>query len=86
MHDNILRTCIPRVAWSQLDGNWKLEDNVDEFPRFFNAISSFMQKDALKFFPDRNLVNKIRLIFCPLPIFGFINCSIDKIILVILAN
>ncbi len=57
----------------------KLEDYVDEFPRFYDAISSFMQKDAVKFFPDGDSVNRIGLNFCPLPIFGFIDCSIDKI-------
>ncbi len=57
----------------------KLEDYVDDFPRYYNAISSFMEKDAVKFFPDGNSVDKMGLNFCPLPIFGFIDCSIDKI-------
>jgi len=56
----------------------KLEDYVNQFPRFYNAISSFMQKDALQFFPEGNSVDKVGLNFCPLPIFGFIDCSIDK--------
>ncbi len=74
----------------------KLEDYVDKFPGFYNAISSFMQKDALKFFPDGNLVNRIGLNFFPLPIFGFliarlikpVDHSLDlmEIMLVLLAN
>lgn len=57
----------------------RLEDYVADFPRFYDAISTFMQKDALHFFPEGNSVEKVGLNFCPLPIFGFIDCSIDKI-------
>jgi hypothetical protein len=57
----------------------KLEDYVDDFPEFFNKISGFMQKDSVQYYPDGDEVEKDGLNFCPLPIFGFIDCSIDKI-------
>ena len=59
--------------------HWKLEDYVDEFPEFFEKISGFMQKDSEQYYPNGDRVDKDGLNFCPLPIFGFIDCSIDKI-------
>ena len=57
----------------------KLEDYADDFPRFYNAISGFMKKDSVQFYLEGDRVDRDGLNFCPFPIFGFIDCSIDKI-------
>lgn len=57
----------------------KLEDFVDDFPDFYNAISGFMQKEFTQHYADGNGKEADGLNFCPLPIFGFIDCSIDRI-------
>lgn len=59
----------------------KLEDDVDQFPEFYDAISNFMQKDTHKFHAGGagNGIEMDGLNFCPFPIFGFIDCSIDKV-------
>ena len=65
--------------YSQTISHQKLEDYVDDFPDFYNAISTFMRKDFRQHFADRSGRDCDGLNFCPLPIFGLIDCSIDKI-------
>jgi len=57
----------------------KLIDFLPQFPRFYDAISKFMQKDSIKHLNDNSSIENTGLNFCPFPIFGFIDCSIDKI-------
>jgi hypothetical protein len=65
--------------YSRTVSHQKLEDYVDEFPKFYQAISSFMQKKFTKHYNDGNSVDFDGLNFCPFVVFGFIDCSIDKI-------
>lgn len=65
--------------YSRTISHQKLEDYVDDFPDFYRAISAFMEKDFSRHFADGNSADFDGLNFCPFPIFGFIDCSIDKI-------
>ena len=57
----------------------KLLDFVQEFPRFYNAMSSFVQKESVRHFTDGTTEERPGLNFLPFKIFGFIDCSIDRI-------
>jgi hypothetical protein len=57
----------------------KLRDFVDEFPVFYDAINRFIQKPTVHHFTDGSAEECDGLIFLPFSIFGFIDCSIDRI-------
>lgn len=67
------------TRYSRTISHQKLEDYVDHFPHFYDSISSYMQKEFTQHFAEGNLKESDGLNFCPIPIFGFIDCSIDKI-------
>ncbi len=54
-------------------------DYVHQFPEFYEKISEFMQKNATYHNHDRTAVDRGGLNNQPFHIFGFIDCSIDKI-------
>ena len=57
----------------------KLEDYVDQFPKFYNAMSANLEKDSVRHFPNGRTETRTGLNFLPFKIFGFIDCSIDRI-------
>ena len=57
----------------------KLRDYVDDFPLFYQAINHFIKKTSLRHFHDGTAVERQGLNFLPWSIFGFIDCSIDRI-------
>ena len=57
----------------------KLCDFVDEFPAFYDAINRFIQKPTVHHFNDGSAEECNGLNFLPFSIFGFIDCSIDRI-------
>ena len=57
----------------------KLRDYVDDFPLFYQAINHFIKKTSLRHFHDGTAVEHQGLNFLPWSIFGFIDCSIDRI-------
>ena len=57
----------------------KLRDFVDEFPAFYDAINRFIQKPTVHHFTDGSAEECDGLNFLPFSIFGFIDCSIDRI-------
>ena len=57
----------------------KLRDYVQDFPYFYHKISLFLQKMTTRHNNDGTAIDRPGLNFCPWRIFGFIDCSIDKI-------
>jgi len=57
----------------------KLRDFVDDFPAFYDAINCFIQKPTIHHFTDGSAEERDGLNFLPFSIFGFIDCSIDRI-------
>jgi hypothetical protein len=57
----------------------KLRDFVDEFRAFYDAINRFIQKPTVHHFTDGSAEECDGLNFLPFSIFGFIDCSIDRI-------
>lgn len=56
-----------------------LRSYVHQFPEFHEKISKFMQKTATYHNHDGTAVDRGGLNNCPFRIFGFVDCSIDKI-------
>ena len=52
---------------------------VDDFPRFFEAIQHKIMQDEIKHNVDGTTEEIEGLNFLPFDIFGFIDCSIDRI-------
>jgi hypothetical protein len=52
---------------------------VDDFPLFYQAINHFIKKTSLRHFHDGTAVERQGLNFLPWSIFGFIDCSFDRI-------
>lgn len=54
---------------------------VDQFPDFYNAIQQKVQRETIHNIDEHNNTYDVRagLSFLPFDIFGFIDCSIDKI-------
>ena len=57
----------------------KLRDYVQDFPSFYNKISLYLQKMTTRHNNDGTAIDRPGLNFCPWRIFGFIDCSIDKV-------
>ncbi len=57
----------------------KLRDVVDDFPAFYNAIKCFIQKSTIHHFTGGLAKQHFGLNLLPFSIFGFIDCSIDRI-------
>ena len=57
----------------------KLRNYVDDFPLFYQAINHFIKKTSLCHFHDGTAVECQGMNFLPCSIFGFIDCSIDRI-------
>ena len=57
----------------------KLRDYVDDFSIFYKAINHFIKKTSLRHFHDGTAVERQGLSFLPWSIFGFIDCSINRI-------
>ena len=52
---------------------------LDDFPRFYNAIQQKVMQDDIHHNHDGTMTEIQGLNFLPFDIFGFIDCSIDKI-------
>ena len=57
----------------------KLRDYVHLFPEFYQKISEFMQKTATYHYHDGTAIDRAGLNWCSFQIFGFVDCSIDKV-------
>ena len=57
----------------------KFRDYADDFPKFYQAINHFITKTILRQFHNSTAVEGQGLNFLPWSIFGFIDCSIDRI-------
>jgi hypothetical protein len=57
----------------------KLHDYIHLFPEFYQKISGFMQKTATYHNHDGTAIGRAGLNWCPFRIFGFVDCSIDKV-------
>ena len=65
--------------YSRTISHEKLRDYVDDFPLFYQAINQFVRKTSVRHFHDGTAVERQGLSFLPWSIFGFIDCSIDRI-------
>ena len=52
---------------------------VDQFPAFYEAIQNKAKQTTTRHFPDGTAEDRTGLRFLPFDIFGFIDCSIDRI-------
>jgi hypothetical protein len=57
----------------------KLLDYVDDFPSFYDAINHFIQKSSIHHFTDESAKEHDGLNFLPFSIYGFIDCSINRV-------
>ena len=57
----------------------KLRDFVDDFPFFYDALNRFIQKTSIHHHTDGSAEERVGLNFLPFSIFGFIDCSIDRV-------
>ena len=60
-------------------GNQVLHRFVDDFPRFYNAFNSFVQKTSTRHHNDGTATDHLGLRFMPFDMFGLIDCSIYRI-------
>jgi len=60
-------------------GNQVLHRFVDDFPKFYNAFNSFVQKTSTQHHNDGTATDHLGLRFMPFDIFALIDCSIYRI-------